>query len=397
MAKRKKSEAPALLPGMRQKSGGSIEYRFMVGDKRYSVNGRDAIECVAKAEKKKQEIEAGSYRKGRELTVSEYCERWLQNRAGTVKETTIRTNRILISRMCCTPIDKAGQKFGELKLKAVEPQNVRDLQRGLLEPITVKEKDRTKEKPALSTRSANDTIHLLKSIYKTAMTERITDWNPAEGVKPMKRTEKPARDTIHRALTREETKKFLDAAEARSSYYLPLYKFLLNTGCRIGEAGALFVGDVKGGAVNVRRTITRNEIGGYEIGEDTKTAAGKRTIPLNEAARSAWNRQREQNALLFGDKVVNMKAPVFVPPCGGLLKSSNVNTDVKKICEAAGIRRFSVHAFRDTFATRCVESGMPIKALQEIMGHTDVSMTLGLYTHVTDDQKAEQLRAVSFE
>ena len=73
-----------------------------------------------------------------------------------------------------------------------------------------------------------------------------------------------------------------------------------------------------------------------------------------------------------------------------------MNYDIHKYCDEAKIERFSVHAFRDTFATRCVESGLQVKTLQEIMGHTDINMTLGLYAHAMEDQKQEQLKAVNF-
>ena len=58
--------------------------------------------------------------------------------------------------------------------------------------------------------------------------------------------------------------------------------------------------------------------------------------------------------------------------------------------------KFTAHALRDTFATRCVESGMQPKVLQEIMGHTNISMTMNLYAHAMDESKIEQIKAVSF-
>ena len=127
-----------------------------------------------------------------------------------------------------------------------------------------------------------------------------------------------------------------------------------------------------------------------------KTAAGRRFVPLNATARKAIEDQKERNAALFGDRVIDMMKPIFISPQGSLLKASSVNYDINKICKEANISRFSVHAFRDTFATRCVESGMDVKPLQEIMGHSDVTMTMGLYTHAMEETKEEQLKAVNF-
>lgn len=154
------------------------------------------------------------------------------------------------------------------------------------------------------------------------------------------------------------------------------------------------IGDVSPQGVKVCKTITRTEVGGYEIGGETKTAAGRRTVPVNAAALKAWNNQRAIRAAIDGAPMINY--PVFTAARGGLLKSANVNYDIAKYCDNAKIERFSVHAFRDTFATRCVESGMNVKTLQEILGHTDIQMTLGLYAHVMEDQKQEQLKAVNF-
>lgn len=386
-----------LITGMRQKTKNSIEYRFTYEGKRYEVSGKTPEECILKADKKKQEIDSGIYKKAKKLTVAEYFERWIEAKRDTVKETTLRTDSILLNRISQTVIDKAGTKFGELKLAKVEVQNVRDLQKALQKSITMRDKNgENTKRPGLTTRSTNDSIRLLKQVYKSAITERITPWNPVDGVKPVMRKEEQARDTIHRALTIEETAVFLETAKQMGSWYCPLYEFLLNTGCRLGEAGALRNGDIIRGQIRISRTITRTEVGGYIVGEDTKTAAGKRVIPMNDGARQALADQKKRNAIASGDHVVGMDDMIFRSPRGSLLKSANVNADVAKICDVANIDRFAVHAFRDTFATRCVESNMPVKTLQEIMGHTDIKMTLGLYTHVMDDQKQEQLMAVNF-
>ena len=50
------------------------------------------------------------------------------------------------------------------------------------------------------------------------------------------------------------------------------------------------------------------------------------------------------------------------------------------------------HALRHTFATRAFESGMKPKTVQEILGHSSLSMTMDLYTHVTEDMKAEEMK-----
>ena len=396
MAKKKKKKEK-LPTGMRRKSENTIEYRFVYDERVFSVCAATVEECYQKAKQKKESNDSASYKAGKKLTVSEYFDRWLENKRGPAKETTLRTYRVLMNRIKATPIDEAGHTFGELKLIKVEMENVLVLQRSLQKELKTKDEDGNEvTRKGMTTRSTNDSINLLKQVFKRAVIERIITWNPVEGVEPVKRTEELARDTIHRALTKKETAAFLQTAQKEESWYYPLYVFLLNTGCRLGEAGALTPADVTKNGIRISRTITRTEVGGYEIGADTKTAAGKRYIPLSDDAKKALEQQKSVNRLVRSIRVVDMNAPIFTAPNGGLLKSANVNYDIHKICKLAKIEKFSVHAFRDTFATRCVESGMQVKLLQEILGHTDVTMTLGLYAHAMDDQKEEQLKVVNF-
>ena len=371
----------ARLPqGFYKTEGGAVRYRFTIDGKRYSVTGQSVKDCREKEAQKRIEIQQATYRRGADLTCSEYFERWTEGRRGTVKDNTLRIRQTLWNRIQAAEIDKAGHKFGQLKLSEVETENVRQLQRVL--------------SADLSTRTVNECISLLNGMYRTAIAERITDWNPCTAVRRLKRSEDPAAETIHRALTRAETAAFMAKAQERASYYLPLYKFLLNTGCRVGEAGAIMESDISASAVQIRRTLTRTENGGYMIGSDTKTAAGVRQIPLTKEAAAAIRQQRRNRELLTG--VLQIGKPVFLSPRGTLLKSEGVNRDIRTICEKAGIDYFSVHAFRDPFATRCIESGMQAKTLMDIMGHSDINMTFALYGHVMDSTKTEQLQAVSF-
>lgn len=365
--------------GMKYRSDNRIEYRFTIDGTRYSVYGSSKEECREKELKKRKEIEAGTYKRTKALTMSEYFERWIESREGKVVPATIRTYNKLINRMNRQKIDKAGHTFGSLKLCDIETENIRQLQNSLL-------------KDGLHTRTVNDSISLLKHALETATAERIIDWNPAKAVERLKRKEEPARDTIHRALTREEAEAFLQTA--RVSWYYPLYVFLLNTGMRIGEASALTVRDVTEQSINVCKTVTRTQLE-YTIAEQTKTEAGRRILATRPEAWKAFQEQRRNNEIFNNGKVVSMDSPVFTLPKGGIIRPDRVNEDIKRICNLTGIEYFTCHAFRATFTSRCISAGVPVKTLMETLGHTDVQMTLGLYGHAEDLQKRAQLLAVN--
>lgn len=210
-------------------------------------------------------------------------------------------------------------------------------------------------------------------------------------VKPLKQTEERARDTHHRALTKEETAAFI--AAAADSYYNDVYRMALNTGMRIGEIGALYNTDIRNGKIYVERTITRKEAGYYEIGDDAKTEKGRRTIPLNDRIREIIAHQKSINRTLDGAEP--LKGLIFKAPERGLLMSTPVNREIKRICKAAGIEYFTMHALRATFATRAIEQGINPRTIQELLGHADFSITMNLYGHVLDETKAEAMQIIA--
>lgn len=387
MARKKK-----LPVGFMERDNGTLQYRFRIDGKRYAVYGATIKECRDKEAQKRIEISQKIYKKSKGLTVSEYLERWIDSRELVIKGATMRTYKKLLNRIKRTEVDAAGTKFGDLKLIDVEAQNCRDLQKAL-------NKD-------MKSRTVNDSISLLKKAFTAAVNERLISWNPCEPVERLPRSEAPARDTIHRALSAEEVKKFLMAAdgyieidgeykkEGDRSWYYNLYRFLLQTGVRIGEAGAIAAGDIGPEVISIHKTVTRTEEG-YMIAEQTKTDAGRRTVPIRPEARQAIDDQKAINRMLNGSKVVELNVPIFRMPKGGIIRPDRVNTDIAKFCKAAKIEKFTCHAFRATFTSRCVAEGVPVKELMEILGHTDVEMTLGLYAHSNDELKREKLLAVN--
>lgn len=83
---------------------------------------------------------------------------------------------------------------------------------------------------------------------------------------------------------------------------------------------------------------------------------------------------------------------VFLNHNGKLLPNSNYDRYLEKICDKAGIERISMHTLRHTFATRCIESGMKPKTLQKILEHANISITMDLYVHVTEDEKEKEMQ-----
>ncbi len=196
------------------------------------------------------------------------------------------------------------------------------------------------------------------------------------------------------ALTIDVQKKFLEQATGQS--YENQYRFILQTGLRTGELVGLKWNDVdfENRTVKIQRSMEyRHSVGVWRVGEP-KSDSGYRTIPLTDEAVRILMAQKEKNKKI---KVIPMEWSeyIFLSRKGEPVKNSTYDTALFKICEKAGINKFSMHVLRHTFATRCIEGGMMPKTLQKILGHSNIGITMNLYVHITEEEKQKEIDMVA--
>lgn len=196
------------------------------------------------------------------------------------------------------------------------------------------------------------------------------------------------------ALTIDVQRKFLEAARDQS--YENQYRFVLQTGLRTGELVGLKWDDIdfKNKTLTISRTMEyRYKVGEWRIGPP-KSESGYRTVPLTDEAIRILKAQKEKNSKI---KVIPMEwaDQVFLCRKGEPVKNSTYDTALFKICDKVGIKRFSMHVLRHTFATRCIEAGMMPKTLQKILGHSNIGITMNLYVHITEDEKHKEIELVA--
>lgn len=348
--------------------------------KQYVVYGHTEQELSEKEQRKREEIAKG-IEKRENPTVSEYYETWLKGRRATVSEATIRTQGKFFGVMSKIKLsDASNMAFGDMKIKAVKKEDLLSL--------------RDELSKGRKTQTVNDYMALIKHIFSDAFEDDVIEKTPFKGISNLKRTEEKARDTHHRALTKEETALFFGNERCKKSFYYNVFRFAINTGLRVGEIGALRYSDIKNDTIHVQRTITRTEGGAYIIGEDAKTKAGRRDIPMNTIIRDIVAEQKRINHILDGG-VVALDDLLFKAVERGLLMATPIDREIKRICAAAGIEPFTMHAFRDTFATMALENGMNPKTLQEILGHSNYNITMSLYAHCLADTKKREMDIIA--
>ncbi len=168
------------------------------------------------------------------------------------------------------------------------------------------------------------------------------------------------------------------------------YLIEMYLGLRIGEVLALRNTDInlQKNLITVNKTLTTDKDHKVIMGNTTKTYAGIREVPI-----PAFIREEIINQMRLAEN--NKDKQLFLDPYGNYVRPNNANRRLKEILEKMGIKDITSHSLRHTYGTRCVEAGMRAVALQRLMGHTDVSITLNTYTSVFNKYKEAELEKVN--
>lgn len=200
-------------------------------------------------------------------------------------------------------------------------------------------------------------------------------------------------EKIVRALTLEEQQEFtnyLMLVPRSNEPFKVAYLLQLYLGLRIGEALALqtFDIDLQRNLININKTLTIDKNSKVIMGDATKTYAGKREIPIPKFIRAEIISQM-QSAQDNKDKLL------FVDTKNNYMNPQNANRQLKHTLKAMKIEGISTHSLRHTYGTRCIEAGMRAVALQRLMGHTDITITLNTYTSVFNKYKETEIEKVN--
>ncbi|WP_286154702.1 tyrosine-type recombinase/integrase [Thomasclavelia cocleata] len=201
-----------------------------------------------------------------------------------------------------------------------------------------------------------------------------------------------------RALTREEQSTLEFHTRLKLDTISLAVLICLYTGLRIGEVCALRWEDIdlNNKYIVVNKTVQRIQQHHVPyrasktvlITTPPKTNKAIRKIPISSVLYPILNEYREQN--YHGNKhyVLVNKNDDMIDPC-------SIQYKFKELIKKLKITPVTFHGLRHTFATRCIEVGMDIKTLSEILGHSNVSTTMSIYVHSTEQQKKNQIELLS--
>ncbi len=206
----------------------------------------------------------------------------------------------------------------------------------------------------------------------------------------------PKRSSVEMATwNAEQASKVFDAA--KGSEIEALLWLAIQCGLRRGELLALRWDDIdlNGGNVSIRRTLSRGASSKLEFGEP-KTAASKRRVSLSAALLEVVreHRRRQLEHIVTHRSIYEDAGLVFADGLGRPLHPNALNRKFAEIIRRAGLPVIRFHDLRHTCATIMLAQGVHPKIVQELLGHTDISMTMNLYSHVTTDMQQEAADAI---
>jgi len=288
-------------------------------------------------------------------------DQWLVSVEGTVRPTTF-------ARYCGTAEKHLKPYLGSKKLSQL---TAKDIQR-LYE--TLAKAGRQDGQGGLSSGTIRGIHTVFHGALKAARQASLIARNPTEDLEPPK-----FRYKDKQVLTDEQLDVFMKVI-AKDELWYDFFYTELTTGLRRGEICGLKWEDFDeiNGTLKVSRTV-HIEKGGRRTTWNTKTSAGTRTIIL-PTSTAGLLRNRKQFALsdwIFSDPL-KPEEP---------MNPSSAYSRLKTLLRKAGLPSIPFHALRHTFATHALTSGVDVKTLSGILGHTRAGFTLDTYTHTTGDMQ----------
>ena len=240
-----------------------------------------------------------------------------------------------------------------------------------------------KTKGPLSSNTVFGIASVLKQGFKFALMQDLIIKDPTLSLKLPQATEKEVQ-----ALTRDEQKTIEEyCLKHNKSNYLGIV-ICLYTGIRLGELLALTWDDInfEDKLLYIKKTSYTSKVNGKNqiIIDKPKTKKSNRIIPIPDKLLVLLQIQKRASSC---DYIIATKQNKMV-------ETRSYQRTFESILSKCGIKHYNFHCLRHTFATRALELGMDIKTLSEILGHTNVAITLNRYAHSLLDYKIQEMNKI---
>lgn len=335
---------------------------------RKTVYGATEREALTKLARLRADLERGQLPSNDRLTTGTFLEQWLHDLVGTVRPATQASYTHMIRRHVLPGL-------GHIKLAKLGPRDISQLLSEMLEA-------------GLSPRTVQYAHALLKRALGQAERWEVVPRNVARLVEPPRQ-----QHFAPRALNECEARQLVEAAESwpRGALYIMALSLGLRRGELLGLPWAAI--DEVNRRLRVQQTIVQVK-GRLYIGEP-KTTRSRRVLPLPDICLRALTLQRARQEVERSTCSQWMDSGlVFTSGVGTALDPRNVTRDFHAFCEHAGLPRLRLHDLRHSYCSLLLAQGHSPRVLMELMGHSSISLTMNVYSHVAPEMETAAATAI---
>ena len=331
--------------------------------------GKKQSEVIAKLDEAANDLRRGMLAVGSNTTLQEYLENWLEN----VHKPTIRLSTYLNYRKLLKNYLVPG--IGKVKIHRLTPQQVQGFYS-------------QKMSEGLAPKTVNNIHGVLHKALDNAVKWNILPRNVCDAVTPPRIPRKEKN-----VLTKQQAHTLLE--EVRTHRLEALLTLAITTGMREGELLALHWQDMnfEDCSLQVKRAVSYLKGYGY-VESEPKTAKGRRMIKLPVFVVDILVRhkaQQEEQRREVGSTWID-KDLVFTNAQGYYYSSSTLRKVFRRFLVSIGLPHMRFHDLRHSAATILLAMKVHPKVVQEILGHSQIAMTLDVYSHALPSMQEDVTR-----
>lgn len=372
--KRKDRKGRVLLKGESVRKDGRYVYRFKdYNGKEKAVYSTDLNELREKEAQINKKIMIGISNETK--TLNDLVLSWL-----VLKQNISMSSRQLYETLFSSAI--APSKLGKMQISQINTSDVMLF-------ISYLQNDKHLKQTTIST-----IYTIINQSLQLAYNDGLILKNPAASIKVSNK-----KAVAKEALTDEQCFELLKRIknDKHAAMYYPLVGILLTTGLRISEAAGLTWNDVDtdNGIISINKQLILikhdNDDKKRLTVSSPKTASGNRKLYMTDFVREMFIMQKESQRCKSSPYIDGYTDFVFLTSRGTNLSSRSIQQILKRVSEdndnsVVKLPHVSPHTLRHTACTNMIKSGMNIKAVQSIMGHSSAEITLDIYTHLSQEQ-----------
>lgn len=299
-----------------------------------------------------------------DMLFSDFMETWLEIVKGSVEKTTFSSYTQIVKKKIAPYFRNTGLTLGGIQARHIQSFYLHELK----------------------TLSANSVIREHANIHKAlkyAVKMDLIPFNPADKV------ERPKKQKYIADYYRlEELEQLFEAAKDHP--YSLLIQMTAFYGLRRSEALGLRWDaiDFERNTITIRHIVTNAKVDGKCVlvcADRAKTKSSLRSLPLVPNIREkllALQEQQKENKRICGNSYSKKyDGYVFVDAMGNIFNPRSVTENFNKLLERNNLRHIRFHDLRHSCASLLLANDVPMKQIQEWLGHSDISTTANIYSH----------------